>query len=137
VDDPGRTAVRAARERLADVEARQRAIEAELDHAGGKSSQGGDEWRQAALRVRAALLASERARAYDALGHALYRQFERDLLAICRPLDDGSITAGLVERADYIRRTCISLLASWPALATEAQERFPDIHVAGPRTLDG
>jgi hypothetical protein len=136
VDDPGRTAVRAARERLADVEARQQAIEAELDRAGGKTSQCGDERRLAALHERAALLASEHAGAHDALGRALYRQFERDLLAICRPLDDGSITAGLVERADYVRRTCISLLAPWPTLAAEAQERFPVIHVAGRRTLD-
>jgi hypothetical protein len=137
VDDPGRTKVQAARERLAVVEARQRTIEAKLDRAGGDSRRDGDERGVAALRAQALLLESERAEAHDALGRALYCQFERDLRTICQPLDDGSITGGLVERAGNIRRACIVLLAPWPALANEAQARFPDIHATARRALDG
>jgi hypothetical protein len=128
-DESGRAEVRGARERLAEIEGQLRTVNAQLDSARNADL--------CALRTQTARLASARAEAHEALGRALFEQFRRDLLAVGQPFDDGSVTPELVARAAYIRRACVSLLAPWPAIAAEAQEKFPVAQMRGPRHLQG
>ena len=141
-DQGGRAEVWRAREHLEDVEARVRAVEARLDAVAHVSDadttfSAAQDAELSALRIQAIFLADERAEAHDALGHMLLQQYRRDLLALGRPLDDGSIPLGLAARCAYFRRTYIALLAPWPALAAEAETSFPVTSARSPHNLQG